>query len=249
MAHLRTFRTLQVLVNPWVWWTPALSYLFQIQMPTLFISWIVQTMLSTQTVRASFAWIFWGVRQQSTLVGCILINIHQAIPIIWLSLVKIHQQLVLSTWTSIWQVNNSGIWQRLISCLASSPVNGFVLGFSLSAGGSSEIISIAATAGYGLGNYLSGSVISFPSSFYYYTVYLLNQGNYSIFQQGHTPACINPGCSTTLSSPWSFSYTYPTSGTYYLIITCKDSVEACNFLLNANFAGIYNLVLVLSNFY
>ena len=67
-----------------------------------------------------------------------------------------------------------------------------MLGFSLSHG-TSETFTIPATAGYGFGNYFSSSVISVPNADDY-IVYLLNQGNYMIYQQENSPTCINAGC-------------------------------------------------------
>ena len=103
---------------------------------------------------------------------------------------------------------------------------------------SSQMFSEAVTAGQTFTFNTSGAVIAVPNSDNYW-VFLFNQGNYTLYNSVGSTTCINSvECGSTINTGWSFNYTYPVSGFYYLVLVCKNSELPCTFDLNVNYAGL-----------
>ena len=127
--------------------------------------------------------------------------------------------------------------RKLKITLARTLTTGFIFALTVSAG-SSQTFSKAVTAGPTFTSDTSGAVISVPNSDNY-RVYLFNQGNYTLYNSVGSATCINSvGCGSSINSGWSFNYTCPASGTYYLVLVCKNSELPCTFDLNVNYAGL-----------
>jgi len=72
-----------------------------------------------------------------------------------------------------------------------------------------------------------------------FLVYVLNQANFNLYQNNQAALCSNTGCNTIMTLSWLYPYQYPTTDSYYVVITCKNVVEMCSFSINLNMAGMY----------
>ena len=101
-----------------------------------------------------------------------------------------------------------------------------------------EYFSALVTVGQVL-NFMNPSVMITTTNSNSFLVYVLNQANFNFNQNNQAALCSNTGCNTIITSSWLYPYQYPTTNTYYVVITCKNVVETCSFFINFNMAGMY----------
>jgi len=101
-----------------------------------------------------------------------------------------------------------------------------------------EYFSASVTAGQVLNSVNPGAMIATTNGDSF-LVYVLNQANFNLNQNNQAASCSNTGCNTIMTSSWLYPYQYPTTDTYYVVITCKNAVETCSFSINLNMAGMY----------
>jgi len=67
-----------------------------------------------------------------------------------------------------------------------------------------------------------------------FQVYYFDSANWNLWQSGGAAVCLNPDCGQVYSTTWSWSYTYPRSDTYYLVVQCRNSFLSCSMIININ---------------